>query len=116
MHKNRIFVKLAGLLGAFTVLIGAFGAHYLKEHLSPDQMATFQTAVSYQFYHILALLATGILYKRYRTQSIFLTVIGKGGLGMFAFITPLGGVLLIIGWLLLMAGVPGSLLGPDEDE
>ncbi|MFN7280098.1 MAG: DUF423 domain-containing protein [bacterium] len=138
MHKNRIFVKLAGFLGALTVMIGAFGAHYLKQYLTPDQMLTYQTAVSYQFYHILALLATGILYKRYRTQSmnrsgqffiwgivlfsgslyasIFLTVIGKGGLGMFAFVTPLGGLLLIIGWLLLVAGVPGSLLAPDEEE
>lgn len=131
-------MKLAGFLGALTVMIGAFGAHYLKPYLTPDQMSTFQTAVSYQFYHTLALLAAGILYKRYRTQSmnrsgqffiwgivlfsgslytsIFLTVIGKGGLGMFAFVTPLGGLLLIIGWLLLVAGVPGSLLAPDEEE
>ena len=138
MHKNRIFVKLAGMLGALTVMIGAFGAHYLKQYLTPYQMTTYQTAVSYQFYHVLALLATGILYKRYRTQSmnrsgqffiwgiilfsgslyasIFLTVIGKGGLGMFAFVTPLGGLLLIIGWLLLVAGVPGSLLSPDDEE
>ena len=138
MHKNRIFVKLAGMMGALTVMIGAFGAHYLKQYLTPDQMTTYQTAVSYQFYHVLALLATGILYKRYRTQSmnragqffiwgivlvsgslytsIFLTGIGKGGLGMFAFVTPLGGLLLIIGWLLLVAGVPGSLLAPDEEE
>jgi uncharacterized membrane protein YgdD (TMEM256/DUF423 family) len=35
---------------------------------------------------------------------------------MFAFVTPLGGLLLIIGWLLLVAGVPGSLLAPDEEE
>jgi uncharacterized membrane protein YgdD (TMEM256/DUF423 family) len=138
MHKNRIFVKLAGFLGAITVMIGAFGAHYLKQYLTPDQMATYQTAVSYQFYHVLALLATGMLYKRYRTQamnragqffiygillfcgslymSIFLTVIGKGGLGMFAFVTPLGGLLLIIGWLLLMTGVPGNLLSSEQDD
>jgi uncharacterized membrane protein YgdD (TMEM256/DUF423 family) len=138
MHKNRIFVKLAGFLGAITVMIGAFGAHFLKQYLTPDQMATYQTAVSYQFYHVLALLATGMLYKRYRTQamnragqffiygiilfsgslymSIFLTVIGKGGLGMFAFVTPLGGLLLIIGWLLLMIGVPGNLLSSEQDD
>jgi uncharacterized membrane protein YgdD (TMEM256/DUF423 family) len=138
MHKNRIFVKLAGMLGALTVMIGAFGAHYLKQYLTPEQMATYNMAVSYQFYHVLALLAAGILYKRYRTQSmnrsgqffiwgivlfsgslyasIFLTVIGKGGLGMFAFVTPFGGLLLIIGWLLMVTGVPGSLLSPDDEE
>jgi uncharacterized membrane protein YgdD (TMEM256/DUF423 family) len=138
MHKNRIFVKLAGILGALTVMIGAFGAHYLKEYLTPEQMATYNMAVSYQFYHVLALLAAGILYKRYRTQSmnrsgqffiwgivlfsgslyasIFLTVIGKGGLGMFGFVTPFGGLLLIIGWLLMVTGVPGSLLSPDDEE
>jgi len=138
MHKNRIFVKLAGILGALTVMIGAFGAHYLKEYLTPEQMATYNMAVSYQFYHVLALLAAGILYKRYRTQSmnrsgqffiwgivlfsgslyasIFLTVIGKGGLGMFSFVTPFGGLLLIIGWLLMVTGVPGSLLSPDDEE
>jgi uncharacterized membrane protein YgdD (TMEM256/DUF423 family) len=64
-----------------------------------------------QFFIWGIILFSGSLYA-----SIFLTVIGKGGLGMFAFVTPLGGLLLIIGWLLLMTGVPGSLLGPDVDE
>lgn len=119
-------------------MTGAFGAHLLKQYLTPEQLGTYQTAVSYQFYHTLALLAAGLLYKRYRTQamnragqcfifgtilfsgslyaSIFLTVIGKGGLGMFAFVTPMGGLILIIGWLLLVSGVPGSLLSPGDDE
>jgi uncharacterized membrane protein YgdD (TMEM256/DUF423 family) len=137
MHRNRVFVKLAGLLGALTVLIGAFGAHMLKEYLQPEQMSSFQTGVAYQFYHVLAILAVGVLYKRYNTKSMgkavtcfllgillfsgslyasaILQVLGQGGLGMFALITPIGGVFLILGWVFLFLGVPMQSHGSGSE-
>lgn len=130
MHRNRLFVRLAGLLGALTVLIGAFGAHLLKEYLQPEQLSSFNTGVAYQFYHVLAILAVGVLYKRYNTKnmgravtcfligillfsgslyaSTILQVLGLGGLGMFAIITPIGGIFLVLGWVYLFLGLPSQ--------
>jgi uncharacterized membrane protein YgdD (TMEM256/DUF423 family) len=138
MHKNRLFVKIAGVLGALAVAIGAFGAHLLKEVMTPEAVVVWQTAVNYQFYHALALLCIGILYKRYHSRALvnaailmiagtllfsgslytsaLLTMSGKSGLGMFAFITPIGGVCLILGWVSLIISVPGSLLRLETEK
>ena len=61
MHKG--FIKTAAILGALSVAIGAFAAHRLKGSISDFALEIFETAVKYQFYHVFALLATGILYK-----------------------------------------------------
>lgn len=132
MYKNRLFVKIAGMFGALAVAVGAFGAHLLKEFMSPATAAVWQTAVNYQFYHALALLCIGILYKRYKGRALMnaawfmmagillfsgslyasalLTITGQNGLGMFSFITPIGGGCLVLGWVCLVFSVPGNLM------
>ena len=125
MHKS--FLSIAAYLGAVSVALGAFGAHALKEMLSPDAFAIFETAVRYQFYHVFALLATGILYSYFPNK--FISVAGKlfmagiilfcGSLYALVFIknaddtglywvgavTPLGGLGFIAGWVCLAIGI-----------
>lgn len=134
MHRS--YIKLGALLGAISVMIGAFGSHLLKKYLTPDLLATFQTGVNYQFFHTLALLITGFLLKRYPNDkimwagrffmlgiiffsgSLYLLVLVKAmrgiDLGLFSLLTPLGGLLFMAGWISLMLGVPASRhLGED---
>jgi len=138
MHKNRLYIKIAAILGAASVSIGAFGSHLLRDLLTPQTAATWQTAVSYQFHHALAILGIGILYKRYHSRamvnaarfmvggivlfsgslyiSVLLTLSGRPGLGLFAFVTPVGGVMLILGWVCLVFGIPGSVIRSEPEE
>lgn len=114
---------LAGALaGALAVLLGAFGAHGLKERLSADALAAYETGVRYQFYHALALLLCAVLARQgvegtraaaicwlagmvLFSGSIYLlstrAVTGLSGVEWLGPITPLGGLLLTAGWILL---------------
>ena len=116
----RLCILLAALFGASGVALGAFGAHGLKHLLEPRLLEVFTTAVHYQMIHALALLAVGV-WMMSGTVSLRLTawawVVGillfSGslyayvltstlyGLRLFAFITPIGGVFFILGWLAL---------------
>ena len=119
MHKG--FLTGGALSAALAVILGAFGAHFLKARLEAPALQTFETAVRYQFYHAVALLATGILYAAFPNKKLewsgrlFVagTVLFSGSLyGLCALpalrwlgaITPLGGVCFIAGWLLLAVG------------
>src|SRR5689334_25343511 len=64
MHKRYLIT--ACLLAALAVILGAFGAHSLKQIVPPETVSTFETGVRYQFYHSFALLAVGILFDRGR--------------------------------------------------
>jgi uncharacterized membrane protein YgdD (TMEM256/DUF423 family) len=104
-------------LGALAVVAGAFGAHALRARLAPDLLAVFETAVRYQLFHALALLATAWLVDRGGRPAarlagwLFLagTAIFSGSLYLLALtglrwmgaVTPLGGLALIAGWLAL---------------
>lgn len=124
MHKG--FLKTAALIGALSVILGAFAAHGLKQILSPDVLQIFETAVRYQFYHVFALLAVGILYKEYPGKWMkwsgyfFITgmILFSGSLYLLCYvkhnafplnwlgaITPFGGAAFIAGWVLLFAGI-----------
>jgi uncharacterized membrane protein YgdD (TMEM256/DUF423 family) len=125
MHK--LFIRTAALLGALTVILGAFGAHKLKEFLTSTTLSTFETAVRYQFYHVFALLLTGILFKEFANKYMlwagYLFIIGivlfSGSLYLITYlqaseivgytgvgaITPIGGLLFILGWILLTLGI-----------
>lgn len=129
MHKG--FLRLAAILGALSVGLGAFGAHSLRQYLPPDALNTFETGLRYQFYHVFALLATGILYKRFPTRRLKIAgFFFVGGILLFSgslyalaafstsmntgsksigIITPLGGVFLIIGWIFLFFGISSSV-------
>lgn len=121
MHKR--FLIIAAVLGSVSVMLGAFGAHALRETLSAQSLSTFETGVRYQFYHVFALALTGLLCKgngsgtRLQYAGILFIVgifLFSGSLYLLscmpAFkwlgaITPLGGLCFIAGWLLLAAGI-----------
>jgi uncharacterized membrane protein YgdD (TMEM256/DUF423 family) len=113
MKSNTILV-IAALLGALTVGLGAFGAHALKAILIANgRLETYELAVRYQFYHVLALLAIGLLSEKIRglaTAAVLMItgmIIFSGSLyilslanqPMWGAVTPVGGVALIAGWL-----------------
>ncbi len=125
MHKT--FLIWAALLGALAVILGAFGAHKLKELVPPETVSTFQTGVTYQFYHVFALLAVGILYAHAPgpqlvwagrlfligillfSGSLYVLTLLKAtdtvGLRGIGAITPIGGLAFIGGWVMLLLGV-----------
>jgi len=116
------WLAAAGLLGAAAVALGAFGAHALEGRLDAAQLATWRTAVLYHLTHAAALLAVvlaGQARGRIPRATCWLFALGialfSGSLyGMvltdlraFGPLTPLGGLLLLAGWLsLLRAGRP----------
>lgn len=120
MHK--IFLISGTVFGGLAVMIGAFGAHALKNLLeSSSRTDTFETAVKYQFYHGLALILLGILmmnfkhnFYNYAGYSFAIgTIIFSGslyilcltGITKFGMITPIGGVFMILGWAFLLFGI-----------
>ena len=116
----RLLLQLAGLFGALGVAIGAFGAHALHDTLvRAGRLDTFETAVRYQFYHALALLAVGVLWAaRPELRALGTTgalwaggiVVFSGSLYALCFtgitklgaVAPVGGLLLLGGWVSLL--------------
>ncbi|MCR9063075.1 MAG: DUF423 domain-containing protein [Cytophagales bacterium] len=115
---NKLFLKSGAILGLLAVVIGAFGAHAFKESLVANNcLDTYETAVSYQFYHALALLFSGILSGQIQNKWIrfsglsFLvgTIIFSGslylicltGIKTFGAVAPIGGTAFIAGWALM---------------
>ena len=112
---DRTFVIVASILGGLAVALGAFGAHALRDHLTPEALDTFRTGVTYQMYHALALLAVAAAISRL-PQASLLTVAGwlfiagtllfsgslyvlvLAGVRWMGAVTPLGGVAYIAGW------------------
>jgi uncharacterized membrane protein YgdD (TMEM256/DUF423 family) len=125
MHRG--FLKTATLFGVLSVALGAFAAHSLKQYISDYAVSIFETGVRYQFYHVFALLASGILYKEFQNKFIkgagklFIAgiILFSGSLYVLAFIkgavmpgfdwigaiTPFGGLCFIIGWICLFLGM-----------
>lgn len=119
---QKFILMAAAALGALTVIIGAFGAHALRNSLeAANRMDTFETAVKYQFYHIFALLAVGLLMFRvdsklleYASYSFMggiiifsgsLYILCITGVTKWGAVTPFGGLLLIAGWIFLLFGI-----------
>lgn len=117
----RLTLLIAALSGALAVMLGAFGAHALRDMLAPRMLEVFQTGVTYQFYHVLALVAVGMLMQRYRSTALSISailfstgmllfcgslyVLALTGVHYFGIITPIGGVSLIAGWLALAIAI-----------
>ena len=115
----RKTLAIAGALIALATVLGAFGAHALKAHLSQDKLAVYETAVRYHFLHALGLLAIGVLLRSMDGAllrwSAILVLVGiilfSGSLYLLTFgaprllgvVTPLGGLALIGGWGLFAA-------------
>lgn len=117
---ERTFAALGALSAAIAVAAGAFGAHALKGHLSPEELSVFETGARYQMYHALALLAVAWAATRWPGSAVhaagWLFVIGTllfsgslyalalSGVRWLGAITPLGGLAFLAGWVCLALG------------
>ncbi len=117
----RFTLVTAALLGALAVALGAFAAHGLKSILSAPLLEVFQTGVDYQFWHVAALLVTGLLQQRQNSRGLKLSalafmagiacfsgslyVLALSGVHWLGAITPLGGTAFIVGWLSLAVSI-----------
>lgn len=117
---SPIFLIIAAVLGATGVMLGAFAAHGLRGKLPDNLFNAFETGVTYQFYHALALLALALWIKQ--TNSTWLIASGYlwlagvilfsgslyamalTGIKWFGPVTPVGGLLFILGWVSLLIG------------
>lgn len=123
--KKSILLK-GSILGGLAVILGAFGAHALKAVLTTEQLISFETGVRYQMYHALVLILLFVITSKINhaffnraAQFVFWGVLLFSGsiylltlknmldiefLKYIAPITPIGGGLLIVGWLFILLG------------
>lgn len=125
---DKKIIAVATFMGAVAIVLGAFGAHGLKEVLNESQLATFETGVKYQMYHALFLLfigTTNLIKETTKRTILWLVSAGvlffSGSIYLLSTatatglevkflgpITPIGGMLLITAWLLLFAKILGK--------
>lgn len=113
MFKNIIITCFLALTA---VILGAFGAHVLKESLTSEQLLSFETAVRYQMYHAIVLLFVNTYNGFSVKQKNGITILFLAGVVCFSgsiyivqltkltaktiwFITPLGGLFFVVGWI-----------------
>lgn len=121
----KLFLVVGSVYGALGVALGAFGAHALKTKLTEtNRLDTFETAVKYQFYHAIGLLIIGLFLQKNSSNLlnwagysfVIGTLIFSGSLYILCFtnvtrwgaVTPFGGLLLIVGWILAAIGFAKS--------
>ena len=127
---NKQFLSVAALLGALSVILGAFAAHKLKEITAPtgpETIAIFETGVRYQFYHVFALLIVALLSEKFDNKwmhwagNCFITgiilfcgslyvltalkIAESTHLTLAGILTPVGGLFFIAGWIFLFLAV-----------
>jgi len=124
MHRS--FLIGAAALSGLAIILGAFGAHGLKQIVPADSVSTFETGVRYHFYHSIALLITGMLFEKFRNKWVkyagygfitgiilfsgslylltFLKATNSVGLTGIGVLTPVGGLFFIAGWISLLVG------------
>jgi uncharacterized membrane protein YgdD (TMEM256/DUF423 family) len=124
-QKNILLIGI--VMAALAVMLGAFGAHTLKKMVTPEQLEIFKTGVQYQFYHAIGLILAGliaqhvehVLIKRAASMFIWGIIAFSGSLYLMTLffalntegvkwigaITPIGGLLFILGWILLGLGI-----------
>lgn len=122
---KEIVLTFGALYGGLAVIFGAFGAHALKKRMNEDLLKSFETGVKYQMYHALALLLVSLLLPFENSMQNAMGWCFIGGIFLFSFsiyglcltsmsgnkwkflgpITPIGGLLLVTGWLLLLLSV-----------
>jgi uncharacterized membrane protein YgdD (TMEM256/DUF423 family) len=109
-------IRLAAVLGFSGVALGAFGAHGLRDRVSPAMLEVYRTGVLYHLLHALASLAVGLGAQRLRRARAIATLFAVGvalfsgslyamaltGITVLGAITPLGGLAFLAGWALLL--------------
>lgn len=119
---NQFVLIIASFFGMLSIILGALGAHKLKDILSPKLLQSFETGVKYQMYHAIVLLLLGFHLKFESSLENWIVYCFVFGTILFSFsiygltistakgkkvralgpITPIGGLLLTIGWVLLI--------------
>lgn len=120
---SRYFLAVGAFLGATGVILGAFAAHGLKNSLSPYLLGVFETGVTYQLIHALALVLVCLLgfvskdnhiaYKYFNRAGFCFTIgvlcfsgslylLAITGVKLFGPITPIGGLFFILGWIMML--------------
>lgn len=112
--KKNIWIAAGGLFGLIGVALGAFGAHGLRDIISPEMLETYKTGVLYELIHASVILAIGLSGNtRFFRSAVFLSIgiilfsfslyaYSLTGLKFLAMITPIGGISFLIGWLLII--------------
>ncbi len=135
---NAKIIKIAAFFALWAVILGAFGAHSLKEQLSPDRIAIFETGVRYQFYHAISILIIACLMyfnrSKWLTYAAYFHSFGivcfSGSLYLLSCryllgietwtwvgpITPIGGFFFILGWISLIIAFWKNDLLPLNDD
>lgn len=118
----NIFITTGAVFGALGIIFGVFGAHALKKIFSEDQLKNFETGVKYQMYHALLLVVIGFNIQYITSYENLLFYSLTFGILLFSFsiyglcissalnkklkilgpITPIGGLLLLLGWVVLI--------------
>lgn len=114
---STTFMTLGALSGFLAVAFGAFGAHGLRDRLTPEMLAVFEVGVRYQMYHALALIGVALTMQRWPSSALpaagwcfaagtlifsgSLYVLTLTGMRWLGAVTPLGGLALLAGWALL---------------
>ena len=122
--KELVLIS-GGIYGALAIAFGAFGAHGLKKFLNNEQLKSFETGVKYQMYHALLLIMIGMIFPFvgfsqnliawflilgvfFFSFSIYGLVLSSAKGRKMAFlgpVTPLGGLLLLMGWILFVVNI-----------
>lgn len=124
---NKRFLIPAAVFGALAVIAGAFLAHQLKQKMPAEAIEVYETAVRYQFYHVFALLACGILAEKFAgaqiTRAGIFFIVGillfsgslysisgfmSNGISVpfvLGILTPAGGLSFILGWVFLTLAI-----------
>lgn len=122
---DKRILSTGAVFGFIAIILGAFGAHALKEVLDANQLTSFETGVKYQMYHALFLLFLGnsnLVSEKVKKSIYFLILSGvilfSGSIYLLAtknisnidfsiigILTPIGGLLMIIGWILLFLNI-----------
>ncbi|TLX71156.1 DUF423 domain-containing protein [Labilibacter sediminis] len=122
---KKVVLLFGASYGLLSVVLGAFGAHALKKILTPEVLKSFETGVKYQMYHALVMLVIGFYFSFTVKTEVYMAMTFILGTFLFSFsiyllafnslwgynmrfvglVTPLGGMLLIMGWILLLLNV-----------
>jgi len=118
----RLFLALGGLAALAAVVLGAFGAHALKDRLPPEMLAVWRTGVEYHVYHALGLIAVGLVAMQLPGSALLkwagwtmfagialfsgsLYVLAATGARWLGAVTPIGGIAFIAAWAMFVAAV-----------
>jgi len=127
---QKTFLTIGAAAAGIAVILGAFGAHALKEKLAADQLQVFETGVRYQLYHAFALMLVAVLSEKLNVSplnyagylfilgilffsgSLYLlstrTLTGIENVKLIGPVTPLGGLCFIAGWIFVIISVVKS--------